>query len=517
MSETLSVVDPPVAPEQEPPPGRTKLHIYLGVLVGSGGKSAGGCGHVNSVERLMLHSIERGYDLTVRRESASGIDRSRNVIVAAFLASEATHLLFIDNDITFEPDDVLVMAMIGQPIVCGPYPRKDLDWQQIEGAVKSGVPREKLHEYATSFVINLKPEQRNQLLFANVGGVRIRLIDVEEAGTGFMMIRREALERYIDYWRPGIEYTTDYEPRDAVHHLVFYSKPDSGCPRELALTALITAARNRLDHVEDGHTATALDQAAIAYARAERDPSTMGRYLTEDYEFCRRWKLMSPENKILVLVDARVKHWGGAEFTGHLGNFIGWPAEWVEETVEGEYDVPGLQLEKPRILDLGSNIGLFSTWAAKRWPGAKIVAVEPHPINVEKLRRRVQGLEVDVLQAALVSLPGVTAKLRIAVTNPGAHSLYDTGEQGSETVEVPTMHPANLPPADFVKIDTEGAELDILQHYPHLGGAKAVVMEYHRDDHIEPITKLCEAAGLERKRHTPYEQNRGILHFVRAA
>jgi hypothetical protein len=41
----------------------------------------------------------------------------------------------------------------------------------------------------------------------------------------------------------------------------------------------------------------------------------------------------------------------------------------------------------PVVLDCGANIGMFSVWASRRWPGCRTIAVEPLPRNVELLER----------------------------------------------------------------------------------------------------------------------------------
>ena len=57
------------------------------------------------------------------------ITRARNYLVDEFLRSDKTHLMFIDSDIGFDPQDVLALAALADPksdkdIVCGPYPKK---------------------------------------------------------------------------------------------------------------------------------------------------------------------------------------------------------------------------------------------------------------------------------------------------------------------------------------------------------------------------------------------------------
>ena len=70
------------------------------------------------------------------------INRARNVMAATFLASDCTHLLFIDDDIGFEADKLLSMIERawdeGKSIVGAPYPRRHIAWGQVEMFARTG-------------------------------------------------------------------------------------------------------------------------------------------------------------------------------------------------------------------------------------------------------------------------------------------------------------------------------------------------------------------------------------------
>ena len=65
------------------------------------------------------------------------ITRARNTIVSQFLDREQlTHLLFIDADIAWQPETITRMLTLDEDVVAGIYPRKTLDWYNIEKYVK---------------------------------------------------------------------------------------------------------------------------------------------------------------------------------------------------------------------------------------------------------------------------------------------------------------------------------------------------------------------------------------------
>lgn len=120
------------------------------------------------------------------------IQRGRNLLVQQFLKSQATHLMFIDADIKFNPADIIPMINADKDIICGIYPKKEINWDTVKQAMDKGVPNDQLKNYTGVFVANLVDYQEN---------VKVRIdepIEIWNGGTGFMLIKREVLESMKD-------------------------------------------------------------------------------------------------------------------------------------------------------------------------------------------------------------------------------------------------------------------------------------------------------------------------------
>ena len=55
------------------------------------------------------------------------VDDARNVIVQEFLLSDCSHLVFLDADVSWDPEDIVTLCQSDKALVGGVYPwRKDM-------------------------------------------------------------------------------------------------------------------------------------------------------------------------------------------------------------------------------------------------------------------------------------------------------------------------------------------------------------------------------------------------------
>ena len=134
------------------------------------------------------------------------ITRARNYLVDEFLRSGCTHLLFIDADINFNPQDVLALLALDRDIIGGPYPKKSINWSNIVNAVKRNADNADfnpgdLEGVTGDFVFNPVPGTTSFKVTEPV--------DVMEIGTGYMMIKREVFDKYKEAY-PHLNYKPDH-------------------------------------------------------------------------------------------------------------------------------------------------------------------------------------------------------------------------------------------------------------------------------------------------------------------
>lgn len=186
---------------------------------------------------------------------------------------------------------------------------------------------------------------------------------------------------------------------------------------------------------------------------------------------------------------------------------------------------------EPRILDLGSNIGLSVLAFKRAFPRALVTAVEPDPRLFEVLRRNVHGngfADVTLIQKAAWSeatrlrfLPdgadgGRTFSPDAGPTSPGVVSSSPGAVSSSpgaavgnaldvEAVDIPALLREER--FDFVKMDIEGAERVVI---PASAGAldrvSFIFVEYHGASTEKPVLASVvgplEKAGFRIQVHT---------------
>lgn len=155
------------------------------------------------------------------------------------------------------------------------------------------------------------------------------------------------------------------------------------------------------------------------------------------------------------------------------------PLEGDREIVRGTYELPvqgalaDLVREGAVVHDIGANIGFFTLLAARlSGPAGRVHAFEPVPRNAAAISRsaRLSGLGQVVVHQVAVGAAGGQGCLNLA-RHIGGAMLSSVGappdQRGTVTVEVVAIDDlvasGEVPPPDVVKIDVEGAELDVIR------------------------------------------------------
>jgi FkbM family methyltransferase len=155
-----------------------------------------------------------------------------------------------------------------------------------------------------------------------------------------------------------------------------------------------------------------------------------------------------------------------------------------EVFLDHDYRVPA-GLAPRTIADLGANAGIAVGFFRAMYPGADIVAAEPDPRNLARLRSNVGGLpRVRVVEAAVAPEAG---RSTFYVAPEGwASSLRDRG--GGVPCEVECVTLRGLLPggrADLLKVDIEGGEWPLLAAGALQAASDCLVGEVHYDGNDE--------------------------------
>jgi FkbM family methyltransferase len=184
----------------------------------------------------------------------------------------------------------------------------------------------------------------------------------------------------------------------------------------------------------------------------------------------------------------------------------------TQAVLEGEYDLP-MDTPPRTIGDFGANIGAYSWWISEKYPDAKIQAFEPFAANAELFRKNCPQPNVTLTQAGVRNYDGVDY-LHLGARNSSECSFFKVGGQAEDTVAVPVIDAARLPSFDLVKIDTEGAELEILRRLD-LRDTRGIAVEYHRREDDLGIRRYLRGKGFYLHDRAEYDTAHGLLKFTK--
>jgi hypothetical protein len=184
------------------------------------------------------------------------IPRARNTLAHTFMSStKYTHLLCLDADIEFEPEDIIKMLDYNKPLVGGVYPKKKINWDKITDLVNQNNE----NKLTTDIIQTMTKEPVVILLDDPTINLNDDFIETRYTGTGILLIQRNVLEQMREKFPNDIYNATN-----------------------------------------------------INYFRYFDTELKDGIYLSEDYWFCDRWRQLG--GNIYIYTKFRCRHWGTYAF-----------------------------------------------------------------------------------------------------------------------------------------------------------------------------------------------------------
>ena len=154
------------------------------------------------------------------------------------------------------------------------------------------------------------------------------------------------------------------------------------------------------------------------------------------------------------------------------------------------------------ILDVGANIGLAAAWFAHRYPGRPIHCFEPLAANTAMIARNCPHARIN--QVGVGSEPG-TIQLEVDADSIMATSIPTRWQTASIAVPLIRLDDyvaeQGIERVAFLKIDTEGMELDVLRGAPAtLRMTDQVALETHAAFRHREVQEVLRSAGFRIER-----------------
>jgi hypothetical protein len=245
----------------------------------------GGICYVNYTTCLINSmKILASFGITVKVEfcrNDSLVTRARNNLVAKAMVDEkTTHIIFIDNDITWNPYDIVKLILAKKSVIGGAYPIKNYNWGRLidpidpsRNIIKEWIDRR--NNTGINLPLDNASYIQSKLLRYNINyksntmEIKENVAEVRHLATGFMLIERETIEKMMEAF-PDTKYVDDVSYLEGDENKYAYALFDCG--------------------VYDGH------------------------YFSEDWLFCHRWAQIG--GSIFLDISIQLNHCGTEDFHG---------------------------------------------------------------------------------------------------------------------------------------------------------------------------------------------------------
>jgi FkbM family methyltransferase len=164
------------------------------------------------------------------------------------------------------------------------------------------------------------------------------------------------------------------------------------------------------------------------------------------------------------------------------------------------YD-PGIPGFSPNtIVDVGAHIGMASILFARNYPTARVIAIEPEPSNFAALVRNTAPYKtITPIQAALWREDGEVTLGPSSAHPKGAFQIVESGLQRVRAITMDTlMHETGIRSIDLLKVDIEGAEIEVFESCPWITNVRVIAIELH--DRLRPgCRSVVKSAAGDRR------------------
>ena len=317
----------------------------------------------------------------------------------------------------------------------------------------------------------------------------MRLFETTGSGVFLLTGREEGLE---NYFQPGVEVETYSDAEEAVEKIYYYLEHDKErdaiaqrgqerCWRDHSIAAQVEKLDNIIKrHVTD-RVVPDLSRSADKFTRlrAQDDLSDVLAVAQK----CRfgRWQ---------------VAYRGLTIFCHDLLSFY---MAAKDIFIYGIYTFKSKSSE-PIVIDGGSHIGLFSLMVKQLYPKARITAFEPDPESLGLLRKNIEingFYDIEVIAAGLFDRDG---EMAFTSDHSDGSSIF-VGEGGAGSIKVTGLRPYLQNGVDFLKLNIEGAELEVLKDSADLlPKINEMVIEYHGfpevGQRLHTILSILDRAGF---------------------
>jgi FkbM family methyltransferase len=195
-----------------------------------------------------------------------------------------------------------------------------------------------------------------------------------------------------------------------------------------------------------------------------------------------------------------------------------------EVWMQNIYDQHDIRVEDgDTVIDIGGHIGVFSVYAAFHNPSGKVYAFEPFSENFKKLAEHKKINNLEVHNKGISDRDGKQTLFLSPDNNTGGHSLH-LKQQSERTAEIETTtltgfcEANKIEKIDFLKLDCEGAEFDIVKsNEAILNIVDKVIMECHpfADNTVNSMISLLEKHQFVVKRQEGRAENECQMLYAR--